>query len=96
MEKTFKYINFAEVMTTKDSKRKTAIYECRNNRSGDVLGWVKWYGPWRQYCFFTRNGMVFNTGCLEDIQTFIKSLPRKTSTERPIYSWNWFVSTAIT
>jgi len=55
---------------------KTSIWECKNNKSSAVLGRVKWYGPWRQYCFFPEPfaDLVFNKGCLEDICRFIKEM----------------------
>jgi len=67
---TYKYIHFYLL----ESKGKTKVYECRNNRSNSCLGLVKWYGPWRQYCFFPMGETVFNNGCLTDIQEFIKKL----------------------
>lgn len=72
----YQYIHFVKV----DEKPKTSVWECRNNRSNDVLGVVQWYGPWRQYCFHPSVlQVVFNVGCLMDICDFIKQLPRKTS-----------------
>lgn len=67
-DEKYKYIHFVK---TKD-KPKTSEWECRNNRSDEVLGWVEWYGPWRQYCFCPDGGMVFNVGCMENIIDFVK------------------------
>lgn len=39
-----------------------------------VLGHIKWYGAWRQYCFMPSPGMVFNESCLQDIRVFINKL----------------------
>jgi len=69
MISTYKYIYFIEVET----KGKTSRWECLSKSSQDVLGEVKWYGPWRQYCFFPKNA-IFNKGCLEDINDFITQL----------------------
>ncbi len=68
----FKFIHFVEI----EQKPKTKVYSCRNNRSGDELGVVKWYPGWRQYCFFPDElaSLVFNAGCLADIITFMKQL----------------------
>lgn len=66
----YKYINFFLV----EQKPKTNVYECRNNKSGVVLGILKWYGPWRQYCYFPACQAVYSKGCLEDINSFIDSL----------------------
>ena len=57
-----------------EQKPKTGVYECRNNSSNIVLGIVKWYGPWRQYCFFPSGDTIFNVSCLDDIKDFIHKL----------------------
>lgn len=47
--------------------RKTRITEVTAVSSGILLGKIKWYGAWRQYCFFPEPGCLFNVGCLETI-----------------------------
>lgn len=54
--------------------RKTRLIEVRSQRSGDLLGWIKWWGAWRQYVFAPSAGSVFNNGCMDDIQRWIKVL----------------------
>lgn len=54
------------------SKPRTKTWGIVSKSSGDLLGVVEWYGPWRQYCFFPEEGMVFSKGCLEDINAFIE------------------------
>ena len=68
----YRFIHFVETA----KKPKTSTWECRNNSSEDRLGTVKWYGPWRQYCFFpeTIDGLVFNDVCLKDICHFMSRL----------------------
>lgn len=66
----YKYIEFCEIW----SSGKTCRYECHNIKSGEILGIVKWYGPWRQYCFHTIFGVVFNKQCLADIQDFLEKI----------------------
>ena len=51
---------------------KTGRWSVLSRRSGDVLAVVKWYGPWRQYCFFPAAGTIWNKGCLADVQSFIE------------------------
>jgi hypothetical protein len=41
------YIEFKLV----EQKPKTSVYHVLNKRYGDVLGTIKWYAQWRQYCF---------------------------------------------
>lgn len=36
------------------------------------LGYVKWYYPWRRYCFFPIAGTVYAASCLRDIDDFMK------------------------
>lgn len=47
------------------------------NTSGEHLGWVKWYGPWRQYCFMLNTELVLNSRCLKDIEKFLNELNRE-------------------
>jgi hypothetical protein len=53
---------------------KTTVWTIHNNITNDILGKIKWYGPWRQYCLHTIDNVVFNDGCLSDIIRFIKQL----------------------
>jgi hypothetical protein len=41
-----------------------------------VLGEIKWYAPWRKYCFFTveEYQTVFDSNCLNEIDNVIKQL----------------------
>lgn len=70
MKTKYKFIHMVKVA----EKPKTSIWSCRNNRSGEELGTIKWYGPWRQYCFFPLPNCIFNNGCLEDIKKKISEL----------------------
>ncbi len=70
MQTRYKYIHFDLIKM----KPKTQVWGCFNNSSDGKLGEIKWYGPWRQYCFFPFGETVFNMGCLTDINHFIKLL----------------------
>lgn len=72
MIKDYKYIYFLKVA----DKPKTSVWHCRSQSSNALLGEVKWYGPWRQYCFFPEANTVFNVTCHEDINNFIGQLRR--------------------
>jgi hypothetical protein len=54
--------------------KKTRIFLVENTQHGSLLGWIHWYGPWRQYCFLPQDNTIFSIGCLQDIQDFIKQL----------------------
>ena len=68
--KKYKFIT----MTLIEQKPKTGVYQVNNNFSGYELGIIKWYAPWHQYCYTSTCEAVYNVGCLEDINDFIKSL----------------------
>jgi len=70
MKTDYKYIRFVEIP---NESRKTNLYDCYSH-TGDVLGFVHWYGPWRQYCFQPRAHIVFSVGCLADVGDFITQL----------------------
>jgi hypothetical protein len=71
MKTFYEYISFEEL----EAKPKTKQFLVKNKSSGFILGYVKWYGPWRRYCFFIdKPGLVFDAGCLADIQDFINGL----------------------
>ena len=63
----FEYVHFVKT----ENKPKTSVWSCRNNNSSDELGIVKWYAPWRAYCFFPTVQAVYSAGCLMDINSFI-------------------------
>lgn len=67
----FPYITFSKA---EKQPAKTYVWECKNNKSGDLLGIVKWNCCWRKYCFFTAVDSVYSIGCLQDITDFIKQL----------------------
>jgi hypothetical protein len=67
---TYKYLRFEEL----EAKTKTKQFTVENT-SGYILGYVKWYAPWRKYCFFVSlDELIFDAGCLADIQDFINKL----------------------
>lgn len=53
------------------AKRKTLIWTVTNIKSKTILGYIRWYSFWRQYCFFPESPMVFSAGCLQEIIQFI-------------------------
>ena len=51
---------------------KTKMFEIAAEGGGGVtLGTVKWYAPWRRFCFFATNGAaLFDAGCLRALGDF--------------------------
>lgn len=71
MSEPVRYQYFYVVALPKERGRKTRRYHVRNASSGDVIGVIKWYGAWRQYCFFPSAVTVWSSGCLRDVHNFI-------------------------
>ncbi len=71
MKTIYTWITFVPIRT---DTCKTSIWRCCNNRIGDQIGVVKWYGRWRQYCYFPDGNTVYSQGCLSDIAEFIQQL----------------------
>ena len=65
-----KYLELRCVAATE----KTETYEVLSKSQGSVLATIKWYGQWRQYCFFPNGNTVWDVNCLYDINMFIQRL----------------------
>ena len=66
-----KYLFFEELKTDTKTKR----FNVKNKLSNDLLGCIKWYAPWRKYCFFILSSdLIFDAYCLNDISDFINGL----------------------
>lgn len=62
------WIEFVELAP----KPKTKVWMVRTTDELHlVIGTVKWYGPWRKYCFFPAPDSVFEQDCLGHIASFI-------------------------
>jgi hypothetical protein len=67
MKTRYQYIHFVQTTNPK-------VWICENNKSGEELGQVQWYQPWRQFCYFPSCPAVYSVGCLSDINDFIAQL----------------------
>lgn len=56
---------------------KTEILNVLSKSQGTVLGQIKWFGRWRQYCFYPSPNTIFNPECMNDISNVIKDLMMK-------------------
>lgn len=72
-DEVYKYLTFR----IKEQRLKTNVYSCLNNNSRVELGVVKWYGAWRQYCYFPLVEAVYNQACLNDIATFLEKVNKE-------------------
>ena len=56
------------------AKPKTKVYHIFSESSDELIAVIKWYAPWRQYCFYPKEDTVWSRGCLIDINSFLKEL----------------------
>ncbi len=61
-------------MIKTEEKPKTAVFDVYTKSGDYVLGEIKWFPRWRQYCFFPEDDCVFSKGCMSDINDFIEQL----------------------
>ena len=61
--------------------RRTREYRVVNVRSGDVIGAIRWYAPWRQFCFFPTADTVWSAGCLADLQDALRKADARRKAE---------------
>lgn len=52
---------------------KTKVWNVRNIRTNEVVGQVKWHGPFRKYCFYPEPGYLFDKECLLQIASKLGS-----------------------
>jgi hypothetical protein len=65
----YQFLHFQRMV----DKPMTLQFHCFTH-SSDELGIVKWYSPWRQYCYFPLEQAVYSAGCLTDISDFCRQL----------------------
>lgn len=51
-------------------KPRTLVWDVLARQGGDNLGYVAWFGRWRNYAFFPNANLVFDKNCLRDIAAF--------------------------
>ena len=64
------YLNFIDegYLNPKAQTKRFSVTE----KSGSKLGEIRWFAPWRKYCFFTNN-VVLEEVCMADISEFLKA-----------------------
>lgn len=69
---------FIYVEKTELPKRKTPIYKLFSMSNHDIkLGEIKWFGAWRQYCFYPEGNTIFDRKCLTYINNFLEEVNKK-------------------
>lgn len=51
-------------------KSKTHKFAVISNYNKAMLGYVKWYSPWRKYCFMPLDTTIFDNKCLAEISEY--------------------------
>jgi len=54
--------------------RKTKIIGIYSVHHGDLLGRIRWHGPWHQYIFDPEPGTIWNPACLTSVMNVIKGM----------------------
>ena len=73
LESEFIYVEKVEL-----PKRKTPIYKLFSVSNHDIkLGEIKWFGAWRQYCFYPEGNTIFDRKCLTYINNFLEEVNKK-------------------
>lgn len=62
--------------------RKTPIVQVRSRSNEALLGTIRWFGQWRQFCFYPQPLTIFNAGCMKDIQVEIAGLMEERRLDR--------------
>jgi hypothetical protein len=61
-----KFLQF--VVQPRIEGNRTVVIHVRNKRQNILLGEIRWYGPWRQYCFMPQDdSLILNHTCLHEI-----------------------------
>ena len=53
---------------------RTTRYRVMTKRPEHIIGWVRWYGPWRAWCFLPYEGTIWSDNCLTDVLCLLKTL----------------------
>lgn len=53
-----------------EPKPNTKVWRVLSRHHRDLLGYVKWYALWRQYCFYPE-GIILSAKCIRDIEDFL-------------------------
>jgi hypothetical protein len=67
-----------------EPKPKTEVWQLVSKSQDALLGELKWYAPWRQYCFFPSDETVWSLGCLEDVLAFINGMKTRREIKQSI------------
>ena len=64
---TSEFLNFEETVHF----TKTDVVSVLEKRTGELLGEIKWFGPWRHYVFFPAPNCAWSDRCLSDLSKYV-------------------------
>jgi hypothetical protein len=70
--KETKYLIFVD--TNQPKTKKTKVIAILNIHHDDIIGEIRWFSRWRQYCFYPHNETIWNFDCLNSVNEVIKEL----------------------
>lgn len=63
------------IIESKQENKKTNIYYIYTDEDKEVLlGKIKWYDPWRKYCFYPEDNIVWDNKCLTELVEYLNEL----------------------
>lgn len=63
------------IIESKQENKKTNIYYIYTDEDKEILlGRVKWYSPWRKYCFYPEDNIVWDNKCLTELVEYLNKL----------------------
>jgi len=80
------YLEFEEVSAGSRKTKRIAVVAVRAKRPDDeaagTLGYIEWFGRWRQYVFVPLETTVYSAGCLADIAAELRAQQERWRTSR--------------
>lgn len=62
------YLRFANQRPSSSSK--TWLWDVISDQGRNLLGFVQWHGAWREYCYYTQDGIILDAGCMQELASF--------------------------
>lgn len=54
------------------ASERTKVWRVYNFKHSEVVGWIKWYGGFRKYCFYLQDDtMLYDSDCMILIANFL-------------------------
>lgn len=60
-------------LNERPANRKTDTWEIWSLDEASHIGQIRWYAPWRKYCFFPASQSVWEQDCLRFVAEFVEA-----------------------